>query len=502
MRERKKGKTQSQAAVTANLKDRRTVAKYQRSGRLPSEMKRVRTYRTREDPFAADWAFVVEKLTAAPELEAKALFEWLCKERPGRYQAGQMRTFQRRVRVWRGEHKAQVATLDQVRVAGEMMQMDGTWMSSLEVTIGGVAFPHLLIHCVLPYSNWSWGRVAQSESLAALTMGLESALTELGHVPERVQTDNSSAATRRLGADEADEGTGRTMTDGWTAVCEQHGIKPQATHVGNPNENGDVESANGALKRSVKQALLLRGSRDFETIGAYETFLQGVMRQRNRTRQARLNEEMAVMKPFVPTAVTRRVVKVKVNSASLIRVLRKPYSMPTSLIGRTVTVQIGEWQLDVFYAGKHIETLPRLGENERFYVNYRHVIGSLLRKPGGFRRYRYRTALFPRLVFQRAWEQLDKWHTPHRADVTYLSILNLAATVSEEEVAVALELLLESGERFNRETVELLLKTADEPHPIVTTLQPFSIDTTQWDCLIPNLTTNQKTNKGGENVPA
>ena len=80
---------------------RTTARRYMVVGKLPSEMKRLRTWRTREDPFAGDWLEVEERLLAAPELEAKVLFEDLCERYPGRYQEGQLRTFQRRVREWR-----------------------------------------------------------------------------------------------------------------------------------------------------------------------------------------------------------------------------------------------------------------------------------------------------------------------------------------------------------------------------------------------------------------
>jgi len=134
-------------------------------------------------------------LLDAPQLEAKALFEWLCERRPGRYQTGQLRTFQRRVATWRALHQAQVAVLAQVHRPGEVMQTDGTWLKSLGVVIQGQPFRHLLMHSVLPHSNWEWGRLVQSESLAALRLGLQSTLLKLGYVPKYHQTDNSSAAT-------------------------------------------------------------------------------------------------------------------------------------------------------------------------------------------------------------------------------------------------------------------------------------------------------------------
>jgi hypothetical protein len=99
--------------------------------------------------------------------------------------------------------------LEQIHEPGEIMELDGTWMIELDITIQGQPFKHLLIHCVLPFSNWEWGRVVQSESLGAVRLGLQSTLVKLGYVPRMVQTDNSSAATRRLGIGEEGEENNR-----------------------------------------------------------------------------------------------------------------------------------------------------------------------------------------------------------------------------------------------------------------------------------------------------
>jgi hypothetical protein len=95
MKERSNGKTQQQTAVKVNLRSRKTVQKYEQLGQLPSELKEPRGYRTRRDPFENDRAEVEAKLAAAPELEAKAIFEWLCERDGIQYQEGQLRTLQR-----------------------------------------------------------------------------------------------------------------------------------------------------------------------------------------------------------------------------------------------------------------------------------------------------------------------------------------------------------------------------------------------------------------------
>jgi hypothetical protein len=69
-----------------------------------------------------------------------------------------------------------------------------------------------------------------------------------------------------------------------------------------------------------------------------------------------------------------------------------------------------------------------------------------LRKPGGFRNYRYRADLFPLAVFQQAWEALNRRLPPRQADLTYLRILKQAAFGLEAEVAQALTLLLNQNQ--------------------------------------------------------
>ena len=170
MKERSNGKTQEQAASKANLRSRKTVQKYEQLGQLPSEMKDARSYRTRPDPFEKDWAEVEAKLAVAPELEAKAIFEWLCERDGAQYTEGQLRTLQRRIRNWRVLNGKETLTLDQIHYPGEVLQSDGTCMNDLEVTLQGEPFDHILFHSVLPYSNWEWGRVVQSESLLSIRL--------------------------------------------------------------------------------------------------------------------------------------------------------------------------------------------------------------------------------------------------------------------------------------------------------------------------------------------
>ena len=455
MRERSKGKTQEQAGAKANIRSRKTVRKYEQLGKMPSGLKKARVHRTRSDPFEEDWAEAEAQLDKAPELEGKMLFEWLCEQHTGKYQEGQLRTFQRRVSAWRALNGSKILSLEQVRRPGEMMQTDGTWMTKLGITIKGQEFPHLLIHSVLPYSNWESGRVAQTESMLAIRVGLQSALVKLGHVPKIHQTDNSTAATHKLGAKEREKSMNeRGFNDEYLQLMAHFGIEPQTIHVGKSNENGDIESANGAFKQATKQHLLLRGSADFESLEAYEIFLGQIMDKRNALRSEKLAEELAVMQPLKAEPWPEmRELSVRVNRAGIIRVQNNGYSVPSGLMGKRVVVRVYEWKIEVWYANRCVETVPRLTGIKKYHINYRHVIDTLLRKPGGFRNYRYRDNLFPSSVFRQAWDLLQERFSPRRADIAYLRILKLAAKGMETDVAAVLEELLASKAIWDDQTV-------------------------------------------------
>ena len=213
-----KGKSLAASAAKADM-DEKTARKYRQLGKLPSEIKVEHTWRTREDPFAEVWEEVKKKLKINPGLEAKTLFEDLQRRYPGRFADGQLRTLQRRVKIWQAlEGPAKEVFFPQIHYPGELCESDFTHMKALGVTIGGQPFDHLIYHFVLTYSNWETGTICFSESFESLSEGLQNALWELGGVPEKHRTDRLSAAVRK--PDNPEEFTQR-----YKALLTHYGLK-------------------------------------------------------------------------------------------------------------------------------------------------------------------------------------------------------------------------------------------------------------------------------------
>lgn len=471
------------AAMKADM-DRKTVRKYLSAGVLPSQLRVPRAWRTREDPFAAHDEQITAWLTATPELQATTVLELLLQHAPGQYGPEHLRTLQRKIRRWRATHGPErEAFFTQRHRPGEAMQVDFTHATELGVTIAGQLFTHLLCVVVLPFSNWQWATVCLSESLLALRAGIQRALLQLGRAPEFVQTDNSTAATHSIPSSAVGTSTKRPFNDEYVALCEHWGLKPRTTEVGAKEQNGDVEASHRALKNRLAQSLLVRGSKDFDSVESWQAFVDQVERGANKGRGERVAQEINAMRPVLATPLPEYVEhRVRVSDGSTVRVKNNAYSLPSRLIGQWVRVRLSEQHLEVWYGDVLQLRCERLRGDGRARIDYRHMIWSLVQKPGAFARYVYREELFPTTTFRRAYDAIIAREAGVRGDLCYLRVLHLAATVSETAVEQALSAMLEAGTVITADAVREQIGAAVRPER--PTLAAPEVDLRVYDALL------------------
>ena len=243
--------------------DVKTARKYRDGEGMPSEGRSPRDWRTRPDPFADIWPEVQARLEAEPRLRAYTLFAWIQECHPGRFPDSQRRTFERRVRDWRGLHGPnQTVMFPQIHDPGGLGASDFTNMNSLGITINRQPFDHLLYHFTLTYSNWEFAAVCFSESFEAISSGLQQAFWELGGVPRKHRRPSKLCA-RSLSAAVNNLSQEREFRGRYRDLMDYYQVEPQRTNARQAHENGDVESSHGHLKTAIDQALHLRGGRDF-----------------------------------------------------------------------------------------------------------------------------------------------------------------------------------------------------------------------------------------------
>ena len=419
------GKTQETAAAKAGMSVR--SARNWQSGPLPSQAKPEHRWRTRPDPFDGVWEDEIEPLLRndpTGKLKATTIIDWLGEQHPGRFSASQLRTLQRRLQDWRALHGPEREVyFPQVHPPGREAQFDFTHCGELKVTIAGQPYPHLLFQLILSHSGWRYAEVAAGETFLALQQGLQAALWTLGGVPEVVRSDNTSAATHELRSSR-----GRALNDNYAALLDHYGLRSTRINPGQSHENGVAEHAHYRLKDALDQALILRGGRDFDTEDDYAGFVRQMVERRNRLVQGKLEQEMLCLGSLPPAPVPEYVnYQSRVRKWSTIQVAGHSYSVPSRLIGKEVQIRLYADWVEVYYKDHLVERMERVHGEGEANVNYRHVIGSLVRKPGAFARYRFREQLFPTMRFRLTYDALKEWRG-ERADVEYVRILHLAAT--------------------------------------------------------------------------
>ena len=298
----------------------------------PSEKRKGRG-RRRPDPLAGIFAEeIVPLLEASPGLRAVAVYEEMMRRRPD-LSPGVRRTIERRVRAWKSKHgPEQEIIFRQRHEPGRRGLSDFTDARGLEVTVAGEPLAHKVYHFRLEYSGFCHAAVVLGgESFVALAEGLQDALWTLGGVPKEHRTD--TAAFRNLKRDARED-----LTRRYEGLLADYGMEGSRNNRGRAHENGSVEGPHGHLKRAIGDALLLRGSRDFETLDAYRAFVAQVASRRSDGFEETL---------------------VRVTSTGGFTLRRVFYTVPSRLAGHRLRVRLYDDRL-VLYAGtEDLMALPR-----------------------------------------------------------------------------------------------------------------------------------------------
>jgi hypothetical protein len=415
--------------------------------RLPSQKKAPRD-RRRRDPLAAVWdSEVVPLLKSTPGLRPIAIFDELRRRHP-EIGAGIRRTLERRIRAWRALHGAeQDVIFRQEHPPGRLGLSDFTDMVGHGVSIAGVPLDHRLYHFRLAFSGWEHAHVVLGgESFVALAEGLQNALWALGRAPLHHRSDSLSAAFRNLDTDARQDQTRR-----YEALCAHYGMEPTRNNRGVAHENGSIESPHGHLKQAIEDALLLRGSRDFDTLDAYRRFVDEIVGRHNARNAKRLDFERPALRELpVRRTTDYEETIVAVTSTSGFRLKKVFYSVPSRLIGHRLRVRLFDDRLECFLGATELMTLrrgrPHPSGKRGHVVDYRHVIHALRRKPMALLNLVYREQLFPRRAYQRAFEALLAGDSEKTACRTMVRLLALAHDrACEAELAEAIEAELDAG---------------------------------------------------------
>lgn len=437
MNARELGLTQVEAARIAEFSER-TGQRLEAGDHQPNRG-RVRDWRSCPDPLAGVWETELEPmLKATPGLQPMTLFEWLQERYPGKYPQV-LRTLQRRVAAWKALHGDAKEVMFELRHEPGMMGLsDFTELKGIEITIAGKPFEHLLYHYRLAYSGWQYAQIIQGgESFIALSEGLQNALFACGGVPKQHRTDSLSAAYRNMGGIR-----NKPLTRLYDELCNHYRMQPTRNNTGIAHENGAIEAPHGHLKNRIKQALLLRGSNNFDTIAQYQELINSAVDKLNAQHHAKIEEEKQYLQPLPKYRVADyEVLTATVSCRSTIDVRCVLYTVPARLIGRQLELHLHHDRILGFLGNQQVVELPRIRVTDKDKrrtrcINYRHVAEGLRRKPRAFLYCTWQHDLLPNDTWRDLWQQLKAHFDLDSAAVLMVEALYIAAT-QDREAAVA-----------------------------------------------------------------
>jgi len=433
MKNRRNGDKQTVAASKSGFSARSG----KRIDKKESEQKEQIKFQNPRDPFVKVWeSELIPLLEKDPNFRALTLLEDLQDRYPGAYPNNFLRTLQRRVQNWKALHGSEKERMFlQEHPPGWQGISDFTNCNELDVTVFGQDLPHLLYHLRLPFSSWAYAFVILGgESFPALSTGFQNGLWELGGVPETHRTDSLSAAYKNLNSSAKED-----FTKAYNELCAHYDVEATRNNKGVKHENGGIESPHRHLKDKIDQKLRLRGSRDFCSVDEYRKLVDDIVKKNNARIQCKLFEERKHLRPL-PKHKTRDfdTESVHVPSTGIITVRQSHYSVPSKLIGSTLSVHIHDDRLECYLATTLVMTTERLrwskaGPRPR-NINYLHIMPGLIRKPQAFRNYIFRDNLFPSEEYRRAWVLLNIQLDGHTACKEIVKILKLAADGYQKQV--------------------------------------------------------------------
>jgi hypothetical protein len=275
------------------------------------------------------------------------------------------------------------------------------------------------------------------------------------------------------------------FTHRYDALVRHYGMEPEHTQPSSPNENGDVEQSHYRFFERIEQALMLRGSREFASREQYQDFLRQHCEKANRQRQGRIAQERDHLKdlPAQGYDAAKRLV-VRVSAGSTIRVSDSVYSVPSRLIGEHVHVTVRSETIDVSYGQTVIARMPRMSGKKDSLIDYRHVIDSLVKKPGAFDNYIYKPALFPSARFRMAYDALVEAR-PVKGRKEYLLILQHAARSGQIGVDEAIRYLQDNRLPLSERGIAALIDRGQNPPSTAPPSCISDIDLAAYDALLP-----------------
>jgi transposase len=453
--------------------NRKTVAKYRQTNAPPVYQDRQTP--TKANPLRGFEERIAGLLKVTPTLAAVELYGVLRDEG----YTGSLRTVQRHHTSLR-QSKPKERFFEQTYEPGEQSQFD--FKEKVELPfVDGPRIVHFHFG-TLPHSDFFHIKAYGFKNYEAFMDGIHSFFERAGGMSEKIRFDNLSPCVKRVL-----KGDSRIYTESFEKATSYYGFGLLPCAPGKGSDKGDVEREIKTQALRIKN-LVSRTGRIFQDFDDLNEWLVTFCKD-NLTQKAKdlWTEEIASLKTLPPRNddILCKTASMPVNGYGTVRIGKSTYSVPDEVIKQNVRVVMGPYDVKI-YALTSKEPLVaahlRKPDNENSIL-LAHTLTSLIRKPHAMVRWKHKEILFPRPAFKKYYAFLQKLLN-YGAEREFLKTINLIHYATLDEIASAIELVLEAKSETPFQDVKILLlgQDADRHAPHQSPLCPVL---SLYDELIP-----------------
>lgn len=431
------------SAISRELNvDRKTVRRYLRSNAPPAYGPRA--VRCKTDPFEDFEEIVRGKMILAPKWTGAEIFEWVV----GKGFKGSQRTVERRVQAIKGERPKE-RFFEQIYEPGHQAQFDFKETVLLPFTSGG----HVVhIHVsTLPYSDMCVLKGYPQKTFECYIEGIHSFFEKIGGMPSVIRFDNLSPCVKKVLT-----GGRRIYTEAFDKAIVHYGFEVSPCNPGKGNEKGDVERDIQTYSRRFLNHVKVENLvfRDFDHLNeVLESFGSRFADQTKFTEE----QKALLVTPPRDENILCRIEEHPASPFGLVRLEKSSYSVPDEAIGINCRIIGGPFTVTIKRLDnkKIVAEHPRMPDGQNS-IRVEHIIGSLLRKPNAMVNWSHRGVIFPSPIFTKFYHQIRADKAIVNPQAEYLKAINLIQHTTMDEIAVGMDLVLQSAPHQGHQILEEL----------------------------------------------
>jgi len=249
----------------------------------------------------------------------------------------------------------------------------------IKLEIDGVLKTFNLAVFTLPYSNYRFARIYESQSMICVLDVHAEFINHIGFIPKVFTYDNMRTVVKTF------VGTERKITDSMINLSNYYQFDIRLCQPRKGNEKGHVERSVEFIRRKAFSSIYSFSNLE-EAEAHLLTTLERINKRKHHEHKGRrdelLNDEAAISSPAITPFDASDMIEVRVDKYSTVVINQNHYSVPEGHVGRYIKAKVGAKEIKLFIDGQLTTIHNRNWGLHQWVMDITHYLKTFQRKKG------------------------------------------------------------------------------------------------------------------------